>query len=92
MDNCSIHKGNSLKMSISNTEHDLILLPPYSPQLNPIEAMFSKWKCLIKKFKSNTTEELFTSTRTTLYSITENDCVGYYKHVREFAVKGVRRE
>ena len=56
-DNCSIHKGNALQMSISNTEHELIFLPPYSPQLNPIEEMFSKWKCLIKKCNSNTLKD-----------------------------------
>ena len=92
MDNCSIHKDKVLQMIIANTGRELIFLPPYSPQLNPIEELFSKWKCLIKNSNCNTTEELYTAIKSTVYSITENDCVGYFKHVRQFAVTGIRKE
>jgi len=42
MDNCVIHKVHAVRKLFNNSHHSLVFLPPYSPQLNPIEEAFSK--------------------------------------------------
>ena len=54
MDNCSIHKGSDMKNLIKSEGHNFLFLPPYSPQINPIEELFSKWKGLLKSGNPNT--------------------------------------
>ena len=49
MDNCSIHKGEEVKQVISSAGGKILFLPPYSPDLNPIECAFSKTKAMLKK-------------------------------------------
>ena len=44
MDNVSFHKGKELKQIIENSSNKLIFIPPYSPQFNPIENVFSQMK------------------------------------------------
>lgn len=92
MDNCSIHKGDAVEEVIRNQGHTLMFLPAYSPQLNPIEEAFSKWKCLIKNSNSNSREELLNAIMISMANITEDDCIGFFNHVRCFAVRGLRRE
>jgi transposase len=58
MDNCSIHKNQRIEVLIDNAGHELIFIPPYSPQLNSIENCFAKWKNVIKPRKANTNVEL----------------------------------
>jgi transposase len=90
MDNCSIHKGDEIRDIIQNQGHELLFLPAYSPQLNPIEETFSKWKSLIKDTNSNTREELINAIMNSMSRIREDDCISYFNHVRDFAVRGVR--
>ncbi len=52
MDNCSIHKSNKIKELIEEAEYRLIFLPPYSPDLNPIENYWVVMKNQIKKIKN----------------------------------------
>jgi transposase len=49
MDNASFHRKRKLWGIIENTEHSLIFLPPYSPELNPIENFWSWLKRYLKK-------------------------------------------
>ena len=58
MDNASIHKTAEVKEVFKATNHKIIYLPPYSPQLNPIEEVFSKWKHILKSANCQTTEQL----------------------------------
>jgi len=44
MDNVAFHKSTEVRTIIEESGHSLLFLPPYSPQLNPIEEFFSKWK------------------------------------------------
>lgn len=92
MDNCAIHKVSSVRSFIENSGHNLLFLPPYSPQLNPIEEFFSKWKHNIKVLNVVNVEDLLIAIQNSCDKITINDCTGYFAHVRQFALKSVRRE
>ena len=92
MDNASIHKTNEVKLRLQCIGFKLIFLPPYSPQLNPIEEVFSKWKHLVKKRNCNTIEDLKKFITVASFDITRTDCANYFSHVREFILRGIRRE
>ena len=49
MDNLGAHKGKAVRSAIRNAGAKLFFLPPYSPDLNPIEQLFAKLKALIRK-------------------------------------------
>jgi transposase len=58
MDNASFHKRLDIQDSIRHAGHTLLLLPPYSPQLNPIEPKWAQAKA-IRKQKHCSVSELF---------------------------------
>lgn len=58
MDNLSSHKGGRVKEIVESAGCELLYLPPYSPELNPIEQVFSKLKGLVRKFGAPTREAL----------------------------------
>ena len=67
-------------------------MPPYSPQLNPVEEVFSKWKYLIKQREANNIEDLMAAIQTTHTRITSQECQNYFSHMREYVVTTLRRE
>jgi transposase len=48
MDNFCVHKGERVRELVENSGCELLYLPPYSPDLNPIEEAFSKVKSLVR--------------------------------------------
>ena len=58
----------------------MIYLPPYSPDLNPIEMIFSKFKWLLKSAAKRTVDELWEACGTLLDCITERDCRNCFRH------------
>ena len=56
MDNLSSHKSNAVRQAIRATGAKLFFLPPYSPDLNPIEQVFAKLKRLLRKAKERKLE------------------------------------
>ena len=58
LDNLSSHKGDDIRQMIEAAGCELWLLPPYSPDLNPIEKMWSKVKEFLRSAKARCTEEL----------------------------------
>ena len=58
MDNLPAHKPDAVRTAIEATGATLRYLPPYSPDLNPIEMAFSKFKALLKKAAARTIESL----------------------------------
>ena len=92
MDNCSIHKVTGIQEIIEQGGHELLLLPPYSPQLNAIEEFFSKWKGNIKARNSNTTQELENAILDGCSAVSVADCNGFFRDVRRYALKAIRRE
>jgi transposase len=59
MDNLSSHKGAKVRERIEAAGARLLYLPPYSPDFNPIEKMFSKLKALLRKAAERTVEGLW---------------------------------
>ncbi len=51
MDNASFHKRQDSKEAIENEQHNILYLPPYSPDLNPIEKKWAQAKSIRKKFR-----------------------------------------
>lgn len=92
MDNCSIHKVQNVRAIINQAGHDLVFLPPYSPQLNPIEETFSKWKNCVRASNSLNAEELLVSIQNGHLSINASDCTSFFNHSRSYALKGIGRE
>ena len=57
MDNLSSHKSNAIREAIEDTGAELLFLPPYSPDLNPIEQVFAKLKHLLRKAAKRTIDD-----------------------------------
>ena len=79
LDNLSAHKGNEIREMIESVGAELWFLPPYSPDLNPIEKMWSKIKAILRKIKARTEEDLIAAIATALEQITARDCIGWFK-------------
>lgn len=81
MDNVPFHKNKSIKELIEKNEHELIFLPPYTPQFNPIENMFSKWKDYIRRREPRTVEDLMKLITDGITLISPNDCSGFFRNM-----------
>ncbi len=79
MDNLPAHKPDAVRAAIENAGAELRYLPPYSPDLNPIEMAFSKLKALLKKAAARTVEELWAAIATALPMLSPSDCRNYFK-------------
>lgn len=79
MDNLPAHKVTGIKELIEASGARLIYLPPYSPDLNPIEKCWSKIKTHLRKAKARTRAELEKALQAALLLITEEDAVGWFK-------------
>jgi len=78
LDNLSSHKGDEIRRMIEAVRCELRLLPPYSPDLNPIEKMWSKVKEFLRAAKARCTEELDRAVATGLAKVTHQDAVGWF--------------
>lgn len=81
MDNLSCHKSAAVAVSIEATGAKLIPLPPYSPDLNPIERMWSKVKARLRRESQRTKKTLVNAIGRALRSITPDDCRGFFHSV-----------
>lgn len=79
MDNLSSHKARQVRPLIERAGAQLIYLPPYSPDLNPIEKMWSKIKALLRGAKARTTEALDKAVADALDAITTGDIKEWFK-------------
>lgn len=79
MDNLSAHKNDEVQALIEVAQATLLFLPPYSPDLNPIEKMWSKVKAFLRKVKARTQEELYEAIGKALKTITPNDAEGWFE-------------
>jgi transposase len=80
MDNLSAHKGQKVRELIEGRGCELIYLPPYSPDLNPIEQAFSKMKALMRRSGARTREALIGAMGDALSAITARDASGFFGH------------
>jgi transposase len=80
MDNLSAHKGGKVKKIIEARGCELLYLPPYSPDLNPIEQAFSKVKGLLRKAEARTRESLIEAMGLALSAVSARDARGFFGH------------
>jgi transposase len=80
LDNYSAHKANAALDPIYEKGATATFLPEYSPDLNPIELMWSKVKAVLRKLKPRTADELLNAMGIALDSVTYSDIVGWVKH------------
>jgi transposase len=80
MDNLSSHKGIRVRELIESAGAKVLYLPPYSPDLNPIEMAFSKLKQLMRSAAHRTMAALWSDTQRMLDQITESDAAGFFRH------------
>ena len=78
MDNLPAHKVEGVRNAIEAAGAQRRLLPPYSPDLNPIENAFSKLKALLRKAAARTIPELWNAIRDALPSFTPGECANYF--------------
>ena len=80
MDNLSSHKSGRVKDLIEQRGCELIYLPPYSPDFNPIEQAFSKIKNLLREARARVHEALVEAIGKALWAITPEDSQGFFEH------------
>ena len=78
MDNLSAHKPAAVAAAIAAAGAELRYLPPYSPDLNPIEMAFAKFKALLKQAAARTIETLWAAIADAIPRITAVDCQGFF--------------
>ena len=78
MDNLSVHKSRRVERLLHEAGAELLFLPAYSPDMNPIEEAFSKVKGILRKVGSRTREALVEATGHALDAITPEDIRGFY--------------
>ena len=79
MDNLCSHKAAAVRRAIHTAGAKLFFLPPYSPDLNPIEQAFSQLKTLLRKENARTVEKTTACIGTLLERITAEACANYFK-------------
>jgi len=80
MDNLSAHKGHRVRELIEERGCELLYLPSYSPDLNPIEEAFSKIKGILRKAEARSREALIEAMGRALEAITSQDAEGFFRH------------
>jgi transposase len=79
MDNLQPHKHARVRQAIEAAGATLIYLPPYSPDFNPIEPMWSKVKQRLRSAAARTFEALLAAIRDALQSVSSTDCAGFFR-------------
>jgi transposase len=79
MDNLSVHKRASIRALIEQAGAQLLFLPPYSPDLSPIEPAWSKAKALLRGAAARTYETLLDAVCSSLRAITPDDAAGWFR-------------
>lgn len=77
MDNLAVHKVAGVREAITAVGASIPYLPPYSPDLNPIEQMFAKLKALLRRAAARTQEALWTTIGQLLNSFSPTECQNY---------------
>ena len=78
LDNLATHKIQGVREVIEAAGARLLYLPPYSPDYNPIEPMWSKIKQILRSYAPRTDEQLLLAAKTAFQSISTADCKGFF--------------
>jgi transposase len=80
LDNLSAHKTAGVRAAFARCRINYVYLPPYSPDLNPIENAFSKLKRLVRSAAERTVEGLWTAIGPLLDRFGVSECRNYFRH------------
>jgi transposase len=80
LDNLGSHKGQAVRRAIRDAGAHRLLLPPYSPDLNPIEQAFAKLKTLLRKADERSVEAVWKRIGSLLDHFSPAECESYIKH------------
>lgn len=80
MDNLPGHKVDGVRQAIEACGATLLYLPPYSPDLNPIENAFAKFKAHVRKFAARTIEALEAAAADALRQLKPTECANFFAH------------
>lgn len=80
LDNLSSHKNEQAARLVAGAGAHLLFLPPYSPDLNPIEMVFAKFKELLRQAQTRTVDALWELIGRTLSLFTPEECANYIRH------------
>lgn len=80
LDNLATHKVAGVRAAIEAAGARLEYLPPYSPDFNPIENLWSKVKQGLKSRAPRTARQLFHAARAAFATVTPDDCHGFFSH------------
>jgi transposase len=86
MDNLNSHKGKAVRQMIRKAGAHLLFLPAYSPDLNPIEQVFSKFKELLRKADERTIDGLWKTAGKLITSFPATECANYFQNAGYNAV------
>lgn len=87
MDNLGSHKSDAVRQAIRKTGARLFFLPPYSPDLNPIEQAFAKLKTLLRKAAARTVEAAWQHIGSLLSEFTPTECYNYLTNAGYASIK-----
>ena len=79
LDNLSSHKSSVAAECLKNVGAWFLFLPPYSPDLNPIEMLFSKIKTLMRKAAVRSYDDLWKAVGNICDLVTDEECYNYFK-------------
>lgn len=82
LDNLATHKIRGVREALEAAGARLLYLPPYSPDFNPIEPMWSKIKQILRSHAPRTEDELYRAAKTAFNSISTADCKGFFFSTR----------
>ena len=80
MDNLGAHKNDRTLAPIAQAGAEVRFLPAYSPDLNPIEMMWSKVKALLRKAEARTHPDLLQAITRSLHAVTPQDAANWFAH------------
>ena len=80
LDNLGSHKGAAVRRAIRQAGAHLLFLPPYSPDLNPIEMVFAKLKTLLRKADERSIHAVWTRIGQLLDQFSSSECANYLRH------------
>jgi transposase len=80
LDNVGAHKISTVRRLIRAAGASILYLPPYSPDLNPIELCWAKLKAILREFSARTHDALDAAIRRAMDLIGKTDAAGWFKH------------
>lgn len=80
IDNLGSHKGKAVRRLIRSVGAKLFFLPPYSPDLNPIENAFAKLKAHVRKLAARTIEALEAAAADAIQTFKSSECANFFTH------------